>query len=114
MLAWRTCPSCGRAFELPADFRPDTICEIHNADGSIDLEYLREVVINHPDRPDYSVDRVATELQGTWFTSHLYRLMLKADSFHFARLELGFPQEAREIREYLYSRIRREDEDVNR
>ena len=31
--------------------------------------------------------------EGTWFTAHLIRLIMKADSSNFERLRLGFPEE---------------------
>lgn len=43
MIVERICPACGRKFECPEGYGEDGLCEYHNADGSIDEDYVREM-----------------------------------------------------------------------
>jgi len=43
----RICPSCGRAFQSPVGYGQDGLCEFHNADGTIDEDYVLEQELRH-------------------------------------------------------------------
>jgi hypothetical protein len=47
-------------------------------------------------RPDFTPSDVDREIRGTHHRARLYQLMQASDRWHFDRLALAFPQEARE------------------
>jgi hypothetical protein len=56
MIETRRCPSCGRGFECPADYPGITLCEYHNADGSIDEDYVKEMSYLNDVDHDWNLD----------------------------------------------------------
>lgn len=47
----------------------------------------------HHSYPDWPFEmKQAMSGKGTWFTSHLLRLIAKADPYNKAKIKLGFPE----------------------